>query len=120
MQTELQSLLTTALALPVEQLATLLGELEAFRFLAYSRLSSPPAQCVAFDEQLGIAEAARRLGVSKGFLYQNHRSYSFTRREGGKLLFSARGIEAYISRKDHPVAQRPPISIVKPKTRKAR
>lgn len=96
MRDELQFVLRAAKELPVEQLPGLLGELEECRCTAMARLTMPvPVQSQA-DELLHVEEAARRLGISKDFLYRHHSDFSFTRRVGSRLLFSAFGIERYI------------------------
>jgi hypothetical protein len=78
-----------------EQLPELLGELEVIRATAQLRMSAP-ALVKSPDEQLDIGTAAKRLGVSKRYLYQHADDYAFTRREGRKLLFSGQGIDAYL------------------------
>jgi predicted DNA-binding transcriptional regulator AlpA len=73
----------------------LLGDLEEIRATAIARLSSP-AVPPPEDELLDVEEAARRLGMSKDYLYRNHAALPFVRRMGKRLLFSSRGIEKYI------------------------
>jgi hypothetical protein len=96
MRDELRRLLIAALELPAEQMAGLLGEVEEFKCKAMVRLVMP-AHPSGPDELLDIEEAARRLGTSKDYLYRHSRQFAFTRRMGRKLLFSALGIELYIS-----------------------
>jgi predicted DNA-binding transcriptional regulator AlpA len=96
MRAELQYVLTAAKELPAEELPRLLGELEEIRCTAMARLTAPTLTPQQSDELLNTAEAAQRLGISKDFLYRNHRDFSFTRRVGRRLLFSALGIEKYI------------------------
>lgn len=96
MRDEFQIVLRAARELPVEQLPRLLGELEEVRCTAMARLTMPaPAQAQS-DELLDVEEGARRLGLSKDYLYRHHSSFPFTRRVGRKLLFSARGIDKHI------------------------
>src|SRR5882762_952831 len=78
-----------------EELPALIGQLEAAKATALARLTTPPAQS-EHDELLGVAEAARRLGVSEDYLYRHASEYPFTRRQGRKLLFSAQGIGKHI------------------------
>jgi excisionase family DNA binding protein len=87
--------LSAARTLPAEELPRLVGDLEEIKWVALVRLTSPAAQHPP-DELLNVEEAARRLGVSPGYLYRNHHRLPFTRHMGRKLLFSANGIEAYI------------------------
>jgi hypothetical protein len=92
---ELQSALTAARELPPEELPRLLGELEEIRATAMARLASPPAVAQE-DELLDVDEAASRLGVSTDYVYHHHPEWSFTRRQGKKLLFSKLGLERYL------------------------
>jgi hypothetical protein len=96
MRDELQIVLRDAQELPADQLPHLLGELEEVRATAMARLASAPVPRKESDELLDPAEAGRRLGVSKDYLYRHHRDFVFTRRVGRKLLFSAEGIEKHI------------------------
>jgi hypothetical protein len=66
-----------------------------------ARLAAPAASLPQPDEQLGVDEAARRLGVSKHYLYRHYGEFSFAGREGRKLVFSSKGIEDHI-RKNKP------------------
>jgi hypothetical protein len=81
----------------IEDLPILIGQLEEIRVRAFRRLSAPPV-VTAPDTLLDVRKAAKRLGVKRGFLYRHHAKFSFTRRMGTKLLFSANGLEAYIER----------------------
>lgn len=99
MRNELELALIAARTAPSEELPRLLGDLEEVRATALARLIAP-AQPQSPDVLLKVGKAAERLGVSRDYLYRNHRRYPFTRREGRSLLFSANGIEQYIRRKD--------------------
>jgi hypothetical protein len=81
--------------LPAEELPEFIGELESIKATAWARLTVPVAH-QEHDELLGVAEAARRLGVSEDYLYRHHEEYAFARKQGRKLLFSALGIDRYI------------------------
>ena len=97
MRHELQVVLMAARQLPAGELPHLLGELEEIRATAMARLTSAaPVQPQQHDELLNAGEASQRLGISKDFLYRNHRDFPFTRRVGRRLLFSSLGIEKYI------------------------
>ncbi len=100
-RSELQLMLLAAKELPVGELPGLLGELEEIRVTALARLTAPERVPQQTDELLDIGEAARRLGVSKDFLYRNQRDFPFSRRLGRRLLFSALGIESYIMQQKH-------------------
>jgi hypothetical protein len=82
--------------LPTEALPDFIGQLEAAKAVAWARLSAPASAPQSHDELLNVAEASRRLGVSSDYLYTHHGDYTFTRRQGRKLLFSAQGIERHI------------------------
>jgi excisionase family DNA binding protein len=47
------------------------------------------------DENLSVAEAARRLGVSRDWLYRHSGELPFTIRIGRRVVFSARGLEQW-------------------------
>jgi predicted DNA-binding transcriptional regulator AlpA len=101
MRHELELVLMTAKELPIDELPHLLGELEEIRATALARLTAPASvQAQQHDELLDTGEAAHRLGISKDFLYRNHRGFSFTRRVGRRLLFSSLGIERYIRQQE--------------------
>jgi hypothetical protein len=96
MRNELQLVLLAAKELPVAELPALLGQIEEIRVTALARLTAPgPAP--QSDELLDVDEAARKLGMSKDYLYRNHAALPFTRRMGKRLLFSSVGIEKYIN-----------------------
>lgn len=101
MRPELQPALDLAKLLPASEVPRLLGDLEEIKATALARLTAPPAAAPAVDELLPVPEAARRLGMSRSYLYQ-HASGKFkdiAKREGRKLLFSAKGIQQYISKR---------------------
>lgn len=79
-----------------EELPRLLGDLEEIRATALARLAAPQAAQELPDRLLEVPEASARLGVSVDYLYRNSKRFGFTRRQGRKLLFSARGIEQHI------------------------
>jgi hypothetical protein len=85
-----------ARCLPPEELPELIGQLEVVKAMAWARLISPAASSQPHDGLLSVEVAAERLGVSKDYLYRHSEDYSFTRRQGRKLLFSALGIEKHI------------------------
>jgi predicted DNA-binding transcriptional regulator AlpA len=51
------------------------------------------------DENLSAVEAARRLGLSRDYLYRHADKLPFTVRIGRRLLFSARGLETWNTRR---------------------
>jgi excisionase family DNA binding protein len=83
--------------LPREELPALIGELESIKAIAFARLATPvQAPTQNHDELLGVAEASKRLGLSRDYLYRHKGQFAFTRHQGRKVLFSAHGIERYI------------------------
>jgi hypothetical protein len=83
-----------------EAIPQLRGELAQLDTLLLGRLLTVGKdQDAAEDQLIDISQAARRLGISKDYLYHHHKDFAFTRHMGSKLLFAARGIEQYISQK---------------------
>jgi AraC-like DNA-binding protein len=97
MRVELEPALAAARTLPPEELPCLLGQLREVEATALARLTTP-ISAPRPDELLSVEEASARLGCSENYLYRNHSRFSFTRRMGRSLRFSALGIEAHISR----------------------
>ena len=93
----LESLRDIARELPATALPDFIGKLESVKATAWARLATPTLQ--EHDELVDVATAAGRLGVSSDYLYRHSAEYSFTRRQGRKLLFSALGIEKHIKQK---------------------
>ena len=65
---------------------------------AAKALCESPVRCgvpESPDENLSTAEAARRLGISKDYLYRHWNRLPFVRRIGRRLLFSARGLDRW-------------------------
>jgi excisionase family DNA binding protein len=89
-------LLLVARTAAPDQLPQFLGQLEQIRVTAWARLNSPRTpQTVHPDELLNVEQAAKRLGVSKKYLY-THVNLPFAKSVGRRRLFSARGIEQFI------------------------
>ena len=96
MKENLKPALAAALELSAAELPEFIGQLESIKAMAWARLAAPVAPPAQHDELLAVTETARRLGVSEDYLYRHSQEYSFTRRQGRKLLFSAAGIDRYI------------------------
>jgi hypothetical protein len=95
------SLQTPLETLDADGLATLLGQIEVLRHRVLRRLDPAPATAAAPaaepDRVVGIGEAARRLGMSKGWLYRNAATMPFaTKPNGHNWRFSTRGIEKFL------------------------
>lgn len=95
----MRHILKAAGELPAQDLPDLIGLLETAKATAWARITAPTSIQPQHDELLNVTEAARRLGISEDYLYSHHKDYNFTRRQGKKLLFSALGIDRYISQK---------------------
>ena len=97
MRKELQAALDAAKNLPSEELPALAGDLELIRVTILARLAAPPQE--REDKLIGIKQAAKRLGRSRDYLYRA-KNLPFRRQnvDGGKLLFSSLGIDAYLKR----------------------
>lgn len=88
--------------IPAQSIPGLLGDLERLRTTLWARMMSassngqlePPAEG---DQLLTVEVAARKLDVSKDWLYRRTAKLPFTIRLGPRQLrFSVRGIERYI------------------------
>jgi excisionase family DNA binding protein len=97
MREELKRGLELAKTLDPAELPELIGALAQINAVATARLTTP-AVTAKPDELLDIEETARRMGVSRDYLYRAHRRLSFTRRQGRKLLFSSSGLDNYLKR----------------------
>jgi predicted DNA-binding transcriptional regulator AlpA len=99
MRDELKPILAQARTAAPEELPRLLGDLEEVRATALARLTAPQPAQSQDDELIDVTEAARRLGISKDYLYRHYKDFPSARHIGSKLLFSLRGIDKYISHK---------------------
>lgn len=87
--------------MPVKHMPELLSQLERLRALIWVRLITAPAlgmqEFSPPDRLLEVSEAAKRLGVSKDYLYRHAKQWPFAVRIGpGQLRFSERGLEGWI------------------------
>jgi excisionase family DNA binding protein len=98
MRDELEAVLNLARSLPREELPRLLGDLAEISATASARLSSAVVESRP-DELLDVEETARRMGVSKDYLYRHQRKFPFARRIGRKLLFSSSGLDKFLARR---------------------
>jgi len=97
MRSELETALTAARTLSAEELPSLIGALEEVKATALVRLTAPVIQPQVPDSLLSVDEAATTLGMSKSYLYRNADKFSFVRREGRALRFSAHGVQEYLA-----------------------
>jgi len=98
MRPELANALELARTLPVDELPALLGSLCEITSTAQARLLTTPSTVPVHDELLTVEECAKRMRVSRDYLYRAHRRLPFTRRIGNALRFSANGLDAYLKR----------------------
>ena len=98
MRDALESVLTLAKNLPREELPRLLGDLTEISATASARLTTFVVESRP-NEMLDVDEAARRMGVSKDYLYRHQRKFPFARRIGRKLLFSSSGLDKFLARR---------------------
>jgi hypothetical protein len=84
------------------ELPALIGKLEEAKARAWARLNQPVSPQVSAESpgdarMVGIAEAARQLGMSKSWLYRNAGKIPLaTRPNGHNWRFSTRGIAKYL------------------------
>lgn len=80
-----------------DELPAIVGELEALKAVAWSRMLAPPppARDEGGDQNVSADEAARRLGLSKDWLYKHADALPFAVKIGRRVLFSARGLERW-------------------------
>lgn len=87
-------------ATPAPELPHLIGDLEAAKAAAWARLTAsmtetPPDGPNPVARNLDVAEAAERLGISRGWLYRNAARLPFAVRIGRRVLFDANGLERW-------------------------
>ncbi len=70
--------------------------------LVAAPFAAPEPAAEALDRNLSARETARRLGVSLPYLYKHSVEYPFVLHIGRRLLFSARGWEAWLRVKKTP------------------
>lgn len=86
-----------ALRLPRSEAQQLLLRLAPVVTALELAASAPQAAELAEDRILSVEEAARRLDVSRDYLYRHHAQFPFTVRRGRKLGFSTRGLERWLA-----------------------
>src|SRR5262245_11196938 len=87
--------------LPDEALPAALAEASAVVAAIAARLAQRPALAPveAEDRLLDVDQAAEVLGVSRDMLYHSPTLKALRVRVGGRVLFSSRRVQAYISRR---------------------
>ena len=98
--TELRSLVE---ATPTQELPQLIGELEAAKAAAWSRLTAravdAPDLPHAEARNLDITEAAKRLGMSRDWLYRHASELPFALRIGRRVVFDSLALERWNRRR---------------------
>jgi excisionase family DNA binding protein len=108
-------LLRVARELPPEHLPRFFADLEEIRRTAEMQLRVATKSQPEGDELLTVAEASKRLRVSKDTLYRN--DFPFTRHVGRHRLFSRNGIDRAIMQNDL-TPGRTDVNLTHPKRRK--
>src|SRR5262245_58460395 len=85
---------------PAPELPQLIGELEAARAAAWARLTAPaadkPTGVIGQEARnLDITEAAKRLGISKDWLYRHASELPFALKIGRRLVFDSVALERW-------------------------
>ena len=85
---------------PAAELPQLIGDLEAARAAAWARLTAPapepPLDAVRHEPRnLDVAEAARRLGMSRDWLYRHASELPFALRIGRRVVFDSAALERW-------------------------
>ena len=88
---------------PAPELPQLIGDLEAARAAAWARLTAPSADKppeVPGQEarNLDVTEAAKRLGMSRDWLYRNASKLPFAVRIGRRVVFDSLALERWNQR----------------------
>jgi len=89
---------------PAPELPQLIGDLEAARAAAWARLRAPAAVNPSDGpgqeaRNLGAAEAARRLGMSRDWLYRHASELPFAVRIGRRVVFDSLALERWNQRR---------------------
>ena len=79
----------------IAEVAAAQSTLAALQCVLLGRSAAAPPTHVSADENMSVAETARRTGMSRSYLYKNADSLTFTVRIGKRVLFSARGLERW-------------------------
>ena len=84
---------------PAPELPQLIGDLEAARAVAWARLTAPatekPSDADGEARNLDITEAAKRLGMSKDWLYRHASELPFALRIGRRVVFDSVALEKW-------------------------
>ncbi len=89
---------------PAPELPQLIGELEAAKAVAWARLAARAADVPsdvshAEARNLDITEAAKRLGMSRDWLYRHASELPFALRIGRRVVFDSLALERWNRRR---------------------
>jgi predicted DNA-binding transcriptional regulator AlpA len=88
---------------PAPELPQLIGELEAAKAVAWARLTARAADTPEAPHtearNLSIAEAAKRLGMSRDWLYRHASELPFALRIGRRVVFDSLALERWNRRR---------------------
>jgi hypothetical protein len=95
---DLEQALTAAATVPLSELPSFLGQLREIEATALARLHAiQDSRVTAAPEQLlDVTEAAKRLSVSKDYLYRNWKKLPFAQKYEWGVRFRAEGIDQFI------------------------
>jgi predicted DNA-binding transcriptional regulator AlpA len=87
-------------ATPAPDLPRLIGDLEAAKATAWARLAATPTDGRTDGPELesrnlDVTEAAKRLGMSRDWLYRHASELPFTVRIGRRVVFDSLGLERW-------------------------
>jgi predicted DNA-binding transcriptional regulator AlpA len=89
---------------PAHEVPQLIGDLEAAKAVAWVRLTAPAADA-PFDvpvqeaRNLDVTEAAKRLGMSRDWLYRHAAELPFAVRIGRRVVFDSVALERWNRRR---------------------
>jgi predicted DNA-binding transcriptional regulator AlpA len=97
-QMDLEQALTAAATVSLSELPSFLGQLRKIEATALARLHAiQDSRVTAAPEQLlDVTEAAKRLSVSKDYLYRNWKKLPFAQKYEWGVRFRAEGIDQFI------------------------
>jgi predicted DNA-binding transcriptional regulator AlpA len=89
---------------PAHELPQLIGDLEAAKAVAWARLTAPTMEQrsdlpVQEARNLDVAEAAKRLGMSRDWLYRHASELPFAVRIGRRVVFDSLALERWNRRR---------------------
>ena len=96
-----EQLATRIAEAPLSELPHLVGQLRELETKAQARLftEARTMDASSSEQLIDIAEAAKRLSMSEGYLYRHWKKLPFAHKHSWGLRFSASGIDDYIKRR---------------------